>query len=59
MRRTSTFRCWLEQLSQDGVQPGLFDGENLRRVLADYYVGGTQKDVVKDGVNYGPAVVFG
>lgn len=58
MRRTSTFRCWLEQLSQDGVQPGLFDGENLRRVLADYYVGGTQKDVVKDGVNYGPAVVF-
>lgn len=58
MRRTSTFRCWLEQLSQDGVQPGLFDGENLRRVLADYYVGGTQMDVVKDGVNYGPAVVF-
>ena len=58
MRRTSTFRCWLEQLSQDGIQPGFFDGENLRRVLSDYYVGGTQKDVVKDGVNYGPAVVF-
>ncbi len=50
MQRTSTFRRWLESLG--------LDGEVVRRVIADYYVGGTAKDIIVDGVNYGPAVVF-
>lgn len=41
-----------------GVRPEPLDGDSLRRVLADYYVGGTRRDVVIGGANYGPAVVF-
>ena len=50
MHRTSTFRRWMESLP--------FDNEVVKRVLEDYYVGGTAKDIVVSGVNYGPAVVF-
>ena len=50
MLRTSTFRRWMESLP--------FDNEVVKRVLEDYYVGGTANDIVVRGVNYGPAVVF-
>ena len=49
-RRTSTFRQWMEQLP--------VDKERVKRVVEDYYVGGTAKDVAIGGVNYGRAVVF-
>ena len=62
MQRTSTFRRWLEQLAQKDTclsqQKDISGEERLRQVLADYYVGGTAKDIVLGGINYGPAVVF-
>lgn len=58
MLRTSTFRLWLEHLAEEGVLPKPLDGEAIRQVLKDYYVGGTARDIVVSGVNYGPAVVF-
>lgn len=48
--RKSTFRNWFENLP--------FDSERIRQVLADYYVGATQKDIIVGGINYGPAAVF-
>ncbi len=73
MLRTSTFRRWLEHLflkndnaslsanaideKQGGMAASATSG-NLQRVLADYYVGGTLKNVVIGGIDYGPAVVF-
>ncbi len=50
MQRTSTFRLWMETLP--------LDAEVLKRVMADYYVGGTAKGTVVDGIDHGPAVVF-
>ncbi len=60
MHRTSTFRRWLERLSSkvECTSRNAFDRENVQRVLADYYVGGTEKDIFVNGINYGPAVVF-
>ena len=49
MLRQSAFGMWLE---------GLNIGGDARQVLADYCVGGTARDVVVQGVNYGRAVVF-
>lgn len=49
MLRPSAFSMWLE---------GLNIGGDVRQVLADYCVGGTARDVVVQGVNYGRAVVF-
>ena len=49
MLRPSAFSMWLE---------GLNIGGDARQVLADYCVGGTARDVVVQGVNYGRAVVF-
>lgn len=49
-KRTSTFRTWFESLP--------FDSDLIQQVLADYYVGATQKDTVTAGINYGPAAVF-
>ena len=49
-KRASTFRSWFEGLP--------FDSERIQQVLADYYVGATQKDIISDGINYGPAAVF-
>lgn len=48
--RTSTFRKWVERLPMDK--------EQVELALNDYYVGGSAKDIVVEGVNYGPAVVF-
>lgn len=58
MVRTSTFRQWLEQLPQKGHSFSQASMDIIRDVLADYWVGGTAKDIVVDGINYGPAVVF-
>ena len=49
MLRPSAFSMWFE---------GLNIGGDARQVLADYSVGGTARDVVVQGVNYGRAVVF-
>lgn len=49
MLRPSAFSMWFE---------GLNIGGDARQVLADYCVGGTARDVVVQGVNYGRAVVF-
>lgn len=49
MLRPSAFSMWFE---------GLNIGGDARQVLADYCVGGTVRDVVVQGVNYGRAVVF-
>ena len=66
MFRKSTFRLWLEKLMMEklmmekvvgGDEPGMSDA-HIQSVLDAYYVGGTAKDVVIGGVNYGPAVVF-
>ena len=46
MLRPSAFSMWLE---------GLNIGGDARQVLADYCVGGTARDVVVQGVNYGRA----
>lgn len=48
--RKSTFRTWFESLP--------FAPELIQQVLADYYVGATQRDTVTAGINYGPAAVF-
>lgn len=48
--RMSTFRTWFESLP--------FDSARIAEVLAEYYVGATEKDVVVNGINYGPASVF-
>lgn len=60
MLRTSTFRRWLERLHlMDENAPRASSSCNpVQQVLADYCVGGTMRDVVIGGVNYGPAVVF-
>lgn len=50
MQRTSTFRQWFEHLP--------FPEERVQKVLKDYRVGGTKDDVIRDGINYGPAVIF-
>ena len=50
MLRQSTFRTWFESLP--------FDEERIQEVLSEYYVGGTANNVIKDGINYGPAAVF-
>ena len=61
MLRKSTFRLWLEKLMMEkvvgGDEPGMSEA-HLQSVLDAYYVGGTAKDVVIGGINYGPAVVF-
>ncbi len=57
-QRTSTFRQWLERLAREDGKEKPFEEENLRQVLADYYVGGTTDDIIVRGVNHGPAVVF-
>lgn len=57
-QRTSTFRLWLEHLSEEGSMSKPLDWETIQQALKDYYVGGTANDVVVRGVNYGPAVVF-
>ena len=49
-RRVSTFRSWFLGLP--------FEPERIQQVLAEYYVGGTARDTIVGGVNYGPAVVF-
>lgn len=49
-RRKSTFRTWFESLP--------FDAERVQEVLAEYYVGGTSKDTIIGGLNYGPAAIF-
>ncbi|MCQ2242796.1 MAG: DUF6371 domain-containing protein [Bacteroidaceae bacterium] len=48
--RESTFSRWFMQLP--------YAEETKRKVLAEYYVGGTEKDIVVRGVNYGPAAIF-
>ena len=50
MQRTSTFRQWLELLP--------VDKERVKQVAEDYYLGGTSKDVVINGINHGKAVIF-
>lgn len=49
-RRTSTFRRWFERLP--------FPEERIQKVLTDYRVGATKDDIIREGINYGPAVVF-
>jgi len=49
-KRKSSFRTWFEGLP--------FDKERIQDVLAEYYVGATEKDITVSGVNYGPAAVF-
>lgn len=56
--RNSTFRTWFEGLAVTEEGNGLFAAERISEVLAEYYVGGTEKDVIAGGVNYGPAAVF-
>ena len=63
MLRKSTFSLWLENLAMEkkvgSDHEGFVDAHvQVQDVLADYYVGGTAKDIVMGGVNYGPAVVF-
>lgn len=50
MQRISTFRRWFEQLP--------FPEERIQRVLQDYCVGGTKDDIIREGINYGPAVIW-
>lgn len=49
-KRPSTFRTWFESLP--------FDKERIQEVLTEYYVGGTEKDILFCGNNHGPAAVF-
>lgn len=49
-QRGSTFRTWFESLP--------YDEELKKAILAEYLVGGTAKDMILSGNNYGPAVVF-
>jgi len=61
MLRKSTFRWWLEKLVKEGKSGSddqAISDAHLQRVFDDYYVGGTAKDIVIGGTNYGPAVVF-
>lgn len=54
MNRESTFVRWFRwKLSQLG-----YPKELIEEVLEHYYVGGTANDIIKDGLNHGPAVVF-
>ena len=48
--RESTFSRWFMQLP--------YDDEIKWKVLREYYVGGTEKDVFVNGINRGKAVVF-
>ena len=48
--RESTFSRWFMQLP--------WDDELKKKVLAEYYVGATEKDIVVDGQNRGKAAVF-
>ena len=48
--RASTFRSWFEGLP--------FAPDLIKQVLADYYVGATQRDIICSGINYGPAAIF-
>lgn len=50
VRRKSTFRTWFESLP--------FDEARKQEVLAEYYVGGTAKDIIVGGANYGAAAIF-
>lgn len=49
-KRQSTFRTWFMGLP--------FDDAVKQRVLAEYYVGATARDVIVNGENRGPAAVF-
>ena len=48
--RESTFSRWFMQLP--------YDDERKRQVLAEYYVGATEKDIITGGQNRGKAAVF-
>ena len=48
--RKSTFHSWFESLH--------FEHDVKEKVLSEYLVGGTDKDIIIAGVNHGPAVVF-
>lgn len=48
--RESTFSSWFMQLP--------WDDELKRKVLAEYYVGATEKDIIVGGENRGKAAVF-
>lgn len=49
-QRKSTFHTWFESLA--------FDTDMKEKVLSEYLVGATEKDIILGGVNHGPAVVF-
>lgn len=50
MHRHCTFAQWIKSLP--------FDPDRVAEVLQLYAIGGTAGSVVKDGIDYGPAVVF-
>ena len=56
--RPSTFRTWMEGLKGLTDQPAEVEAQRIQEVLALYYVGATEDDIIVRGANFGPAAVF-